>query len=146
MNVFIFLDVDGVLNSFEHPGMVRLSYGLDKSHLDNFFVLRDAFDAKIVLSSCWRVSPDGIKQLKDAGVEILDTTPILWQNRALEIKVWKEKNMKPEDWGIVLDDEHVFSEPQEHLVEFKTTTEKGLLLEDVKRFINSTKIVIDGSK
>ena len=146
MNVFIFLDVDGVLNSLEHPGMVKLSYGLSKFHLDNFFVLRDAFDAKVVVSSTWRLSADRLRQIEDAGIKILDITPFHFGTREEEILHWRKEHMSEEDWGIILDDDKVLTGPVKHLIEFNTKTEKGLLLEDVTHFINITKILIECSK
>ena len=138
-SVFIFLDVDGVLNSFKHPGKVKNSFGLSKIHLRNFFILRDAFDAKVVLSSAWRLSEKRVKELKDAGLDILDRTPLHLESREEEILCWKNKHMSNEDWGIILDDEKVLTKPVSHLVEFYTTLESGLLLKDVRQFINTQK-------
>lgn len=139
MEIYLFLDVDGVLNSFDNPGLEKSSFGLRPIHLRALQILIDEFHPKIILSSCWRVSLRRIRQLENAGVKIFDTTPIIWQNRPLEIKVWKERNMKPEDWGIVLDDEHVFKEPQEHLIEVNTKLQTGLRRIDALKFIEIIK-------
>lgn len=146
MSIVIFLDVDGVLNSLEHPGMVGKSYGLDKFHLDNFFVLQKAFDAKVVLSSTWRLSLCRIKQLRDSGIDVFDVTPFHLRTREEEILCWRKENMSEEDWGIVLDDDRVLSSCRiKHMIEFNTNTEKGLLKEDVLSFINILKILIEVS-
>ena len=92
----IFLDVDGVLNSY----LDRMSYDLcTDSHFEILKKIVDATDAKIVLSSSWRIirkmSAIVERRLKDFGMEIYSRTPQLdfieRTCRGDEIRAWLEK-------------------------------------------------------
>lgn len=138
-NIYLFLDVDGVLNSYEHPGMIRYTFGLSEYPLVNLSILQKATNAKIVISSTWRLLDERIQQLKDAGIQIYDVTPSHLISREQEILVWRRQHMLDDDWGIIVDDDTVLSAPVNHMLEFKTTTEKGLTLDIVNAIISLVK-------
>lgn len=92
----IFLDVDGVLNHSESPGWKVTNHGfvLDEKCLN---ILKDVLlktEAKIVLSSTWRVSDAGCKIVKNTlrPNSIIGKTPVLsWGRKLLrkdEILEW----------------------------------------------------------
>lgn len=101
----IFLDVDGVLNT---PKLIR-SFGFH--HIDDILVALVArivreTDARIVLSSTWRVNEKNRKLVEDAlarhGLVIFGCTPVIrrsegwtgdgWVRRHEEIQAWLRAN------------------------------------------------------
>lgn len=108
----IFLDVDGVLNTFK---LIR-KFGMD--FIDDICVALVArivreTGAKIVLSSTWRIEEDArnlvVQALKNHNLEIHDCTPVLqpkdcenWVRRSEEIQAWLDKN--PVDKFAIVDD------------------------------------------
>ncbi len=95
----LFLDIDGVLNTTES----RIRNGLDHIDMEKVDLLKSivfATDAKIVLSSTWRLKDRDLQLVKDAlaeyGMEVYDSTPngvelepgTLWWDRSEEIKDW----------------------------------------------------------
>ena len=123
MNI-IFLDVDGVLNSlayFESLGRSRHICGyndISDYHLQKLAEIYHTCDAKIVLSSTWRdlddaeeTSVNGMyKYLVDSlgkyDMKIISKTPIIGQNRPLEIATWINNRVDKEDIRFVsLDDD-----------------------------------------
>lgn len=100
MNV-IFLDVDGVLNSINelmriyektHKSYSGFDFPFDENCLKNLKYLVENTNSKIVISSTWRKSKNGIKilleKLKeyDLDKEVIGYTPVLNNNREKEIK------------------------------------------------------------
>ena len=85
----LFLDVDGVLNSSQDGFTIKL--GTDK-HLELLKQIVDKTDAKIVLSSSWRISNKTKSfienMLKEYGMSIMSSTPDLGSSRGEEIKKW----------------------------------------------------------
>lgn len=124
----IFLDVDGVLRTYHWELELRQSYesqGIKKSHVDMSTELNpsslDALvhiikqtDAKIVLSSSWRLSKEHSKIIERALIQheirIFSKTPrlqsaIRWE----EIQYWLQK--RPPCQSIIIDDdESAFNE------------------------------------
>lgn len=106
----------------------------------------DATDAKIVLSSDWRLEEDTpdykylINKLRYNGrVKIYDKTPDLrWQRRGLEIESWLKNNPKVESW-VVLDDTDFsdFNKIMDHVV--LTDGYYGLQETDVEKAIEILK-------
>lgn len=105
----LFLDVDGVLNSNLNKEIKRRNNQPVSSYYislpgDKLFKLRkiiDATDAKIILSSSWRLgglvnNPSYAqmnleRQLNDYGMSIYDITPSSYnRNRGVEISRWLE--------------------------------------------------------
>ena len=126
----IFLDIDGVLNTYD---LVR-SYGFD--YIDRSLVallatvVRDA-GAEIVLSSFWRLHPKDRflvdSALKEFGMFVCDKTPSLPGLRANEIASWLDANTQVEKYAI-LDDTDDAGVGFEHSF-FQTSAEIGLTSE-----------------
>ena len=110
----IFLDIDGVLNSELH--VHEMGEAWDGNQIDPKTVIRlnkitDATNARIVVSSSWRVchSLEELRFiLKAAGIsaEIIGVTPILRSDRANEIWEWLDNN-KDIDNYVILDDDRL---------------------------------------
>ena len=137
MTKYIFLDIDGVLNS-EHTWDDKISDNLSNQYLENLRKIVEKTDAKIILSSSWRMyfseninNPRHIMGiylvtiLAKHNLELHDMTPFVKgqfsNERGLEIKTYIDKhNIK--DY-VVIDDEE-FSDFKTHL--------------DMSRFIQTT--------
>jgi len=104
MNI-LFFDIDGILNSSNYfkslgKGKVNGFNMIDESKIPYLKQIIDKTNAKIVLSSTWRILEDSndplckamykylIDTLAKYGLTIMDKTPIIEMNRPLEIKTW----------------------------------------------------------
>ena len=122
----IFLDIDGVLNSYDSTSRIGRIRGVDDEKIDCIKEIVDFLDAEIVLSSSWKaywdksLATDGVNnwrgnspkrdgryvniKLGRRGVKISDKTPdITWRFRAKEIIRYLENN--DADRILILDDE-----------------------------------------
>ena len=112
----IFLDIDGVLNSYQYDRQRKEGDGnIDLTRLELLKEIIQSTDAKIVLSTSWRKhwEPDYLdcdfigKELTttfyNAKIEIFDKTPITGTHRADEISAWIESHMPLESF-VILDD------------------------------------------
>lgn len=106
----IFLDIDGVLNVY---GKQQDKYGqiFHKHLVDNLKKIIDETNAKIVLSSSWRLA--GLKTIQDmwkyrnlpgAVIDITPHRPNDDLTRGEEIELWLMKN-NPIDAYVILDDD-----------------------------------------
>eukprot|EP01084_Bolivina_argentea_P173988 301382_1 len=104
----LFLDVDGVLNSMDS---CRQNTEIQDNKLLLLKKIIDATDAKIVVSSSWRLIDTELKQLSDAlnrfGMDYIGCTPKLFY-RTDEIKSFllsysKKNNITVTNW-IAIDD------------------------------------------
>lgn len=141
----IFLDVDGVLNSTYSDSISTGEKGwmwdtVSEYHLEKLKRIVDKTDAKIVLSSSWRVyhpllTGDGeitdellkilVHKLDIFGLSIYDVTPELrLQIRGNEIKQWLDNHSEVEKY-VIIDDEYDFRYEQEPFV-IRTTMTNGL--------------------
>ena len=113
MNI-IFLDVDGVLNCSADFGKTEPTYAkwtvIEPSKLERILLLQKEFDAKIVLSSSWRNTEAGQKELNAVGINWVSVTPE-GGTRASQINAWLLEN-EFEGNFVVIDDD---SSPEEHL-------------------------------
>lgn len=115
----IFLDVDGVLNSHTTKDTCGFYIGIEDRKVKLLRDIVDATDAKIVLSSTWRLGFDykghrlegHIPYLKEKldkfGLEIYDKTEQLTRDggcRGREIHEWLTRHPEVDQW-VVLDDE-----------------------------------------
>lgn len=101
MNI-IFLDIDGVLNSYAY--YKETENDLDLKAIDILSQIYHKFNCKIVLSSTWRelkdISDESAQKmwkhlvdtLEKYGMEIYDITPTIKNNRPLEIATWLQNN------------------------------------------------------
>ena len=116
----IFTDIDGCLNTFKTKEMFQGYIGLDDKRLDYLKEIVDATDAKLILSSTWRLgyNKDGHplkdhgeyvkRKFAEHGMEIYDVTPDLGHNgiyRGQEIKQWLSEHEDVENF-IIIDDEN----------------------------------------
>lgn len=123
MNKYIFLDIDGVLNSKEWFERNKGVTGFAEINPDKVKLLKEIVSrtcAKIILSSTWRslsTCEDElghamytylINSLKEFGISILDHTPDIQQNRPQEIKAWLENNITEGDRYVSLDDDYSY--------------------------------------
>lgn len=123
MNKYIFLDIDGVLNSMDWFEQNKYSKGYTEINPDKVKLLKeivDHTDAKIILSSTWRClaarddEPEHEmytylkNSLKEFGLSISDQTPYIQQNRPQEIKAWLENNTNEDDRFVSLDDDYSY--------------------------------------
>ena len=115
---YIFLDVDGVLNNKKHYSKQHKKYGgrffcedmpFNPKSLVNLKKIIKKTGAKIVLSSSWRRTTNGMIVLKarlmEYGIKIHSTTPHIDGYMGKEIKKWCEDNIKAEDRILIIDDE-----------------------------------------
>ncbi len=140
-NMYIFLDVDGVLNT--EADWARKVYSLNKSCVDSFCkLLRDLPVPKIVLSSTWRngIARDGttavhiddlVKALASAGIKELDKTAISPDgSRSKEIDYYLRRH--PEDDYLILDDDpSLFEEGKKTSHLYLTSAKTGITDKDV---------------
>ena len=101
MNI-IFLDIDGVLNSYAY--YKETGNDLNLKSVDILSQIYHKFNCKIVLSSTWRELKDIseksaqkmwkhlVDTLSKYNMEIYDITPIIKNNRPLEIATWLQNN------------------------------------------------------
>lgn len=126
MNKYIFLDIDGVLNSMDWFKENRETSGYTEIDSEKVKLLKEIVDktgAEIILSSTWRElaahdsKPDHpmytylVNSLKRFGLSIKDHTPYIQDNRPQEIKDWLKNNASDGEYTFVsLDDD--FSEKE----------------------------------
>lgn len=123
----LFLDVDGVLNSWKTGGR----YALKRACLRRLEkIVRDT-DCKIVLSSTWRRDEYALKRLKRVlkyrGIVLYSTTSYIPSGpRGLEIQAWLVQNPNPNGYkfAIVDDDSDMLDHQLPHF--FQTDGEYGM--------------------
>ncbi len=143
--MYIFLDVDGVLNTEED--WAKKVYSLNSKCVKSFCKLLSSFNApKVVLSSTWRngIARDGttavhiddlIKALEPVGIKSLDKTGVAPDgSRNKEIDHYLKRHS--EDRYIILDDDPSLFDQKEntpHL--YLTSSKEGLTDMDVARIM-----------
>lgn len=127
MNKYIFLDIDGVLNSNDYFSSLEhikrmdkflemgfdssIAYGvssIDPVAVKNLNKLVKDTGAKIVVSSTWRTSPNLSEIFKISGIEapIFSITPSSRSRiRGEEIQAWLDKKAESPYKYIILDDD-----------------------------------------
>lgn len=150
--VYIFLDIDGVLNSFQyleycykrhHKPMSMNHTPFDPNCLENLMILvqtieRNNYIVQIILSSTWRLSEIDYEivnaRLAEYGLRLEGKTPRIEQQRGLEIKEFlKDKNYLN---YIILDDESfdILQYHSSHLVTTNPVT--GLDKDNIQECLN----------
>mgnify|MGYP003604769410 CR=1 FL=1 len=143
----LFLDIDGVVNKQENfnPTAKRTMYPLDSYCA--FLVGKIQLDTgcEVVLSSMWRLHPDGVAEVNKSVVKLLDKTPSIYRKletpifqrgrqwdyslRGDEVNAWLERHPEVTRYAI-LDDDRDFYDSQPL---FQTTFEHGLTDEIAKQ-------------
>ena len=155
MNV-IFLDIDGVLNNQNYAiwlhDKMHVTTGVyrvfDPKSVQCLNEIMSKVDAKIVISSCWRVLHPykelGVileKQgLKNGSELVIGQTPrsnASWV-RGDEIQYWMEKSEEKIDHFVIIDD----GADMAHLLEFlvQTTWDEGLKEEHIQPILDTLKM------
>lgn len=144
-HMYIFLDVDGVLNTEED--WAKKVYSLNSKCVKSFCKLLSSLkDPKVVLSSTWRngIARDGttavhidelIKALEPAGIKSLDKTGVAPDgSRTKEIEHYLRRHS--EDSYIILDDDlELFDQKMNTPYLYITSSKTGLTNEDVTRIL-----------
>lgn len=150
--IYIFLDIDGVLNSFQyleycykrhHKPMSMNHVPFDPNCLENLMILVQTIEknnctVQIILSSTWRLSEIDYEivnaRLAEYGLRLEGKTPRIEQQRGLEIKEFlKDKNYLN---YIILDDESfdILQYHSSHLVTTNPVT--GLDKDNIQECLN----------
>lgn len=137
-NLYIFLDVDGVLNntaafSLSNDRMLALSeeclfnyqYLVDK--------LRQKYEVRVILSSTWRFNKigfDKLKQYEDKydALKLYDSTPISHDHREKEIKRYCDENKIEYKDILIIDDALITNELKDRII--KTNMFDGLRMSE----------------
>jgi hypothetical protein len=104
----LFLDIDGVLNS--RAWKPTNLHGVDPNAVKRVQDIVAKSDAKVVLSSTWRLVDELIVELLKAGVPIYDKTPDLASRegglrpRSEEIEAWLNEHPEVTEYAILDDD------------------------------------------
>lgn len=152
----IFLDIDGVLNYNGCRDLVGGVYFVNDDKIKLLKQIIDRTDAKVVLSSTWRlgwfdidtnpnatpkkysIADDFIRlenKLKEYGITFLSRTPMTEErHRETEIDMWIK------NWGgdviesfVILDDDSDMKPYMKHLIQ--TSWETGLCQKDVDKAV-----------
>lgn len=129
----LFLDVDGVLNSY----LTGQCLTLNKRRISLLKKIIIATNCKIVLSSTWRLVKHASEKLRRylgyTNIIIYDVTPSLNALRGYEIREWLNTHIDVERYVIVDDIDEMLQEQQEYFVQ--TDPNKGLTIENVDKII-----------
>ena len=124
----VFLDIDGVLNTYKEQG-IRRDY-VDPVKVQRIKRIIDSTGAKVVISSNWRTDMSAVyRELAEIADSIIGSTG-LTGNRNHEIEDWLEEN-PTKNW-VVIDDLYL-SFPG-HLV--NTREDVGITDADVNKAIS----------
>lgn len=120
----IFLDIDGVLNYAGTTQRWRGFIGIDPEKVKMFNEIIDKTQAKVVLSSTWRLDDDWLNTMVANGlrredfvgrtIRLTKTRYELpehpgWVPRGAEIQEWLDKNPEVERYVIIDDDSDMLS-------------------------------------
>lgn len=108
----IFLDIDGCLNCFygEEKATWEEEHTFDPECMKNLLALVSLTNAKIVISSTWRLHKDRnsplweilIKQFDEVGLEVYDVTPRSFQVQTFKMgpgqKNWSYRGDEIQKW------------------------------------------------
>ncbi len=118
----IFLDIDGVLNNYDTLGPLGL--GWEPSLVKILKRIVKETEAKIVLSSAWRILKNNCRIITDdMKIGFIDKTPQDFKTRGSEIQGWLDNNPRV-DRFVILDDASDMEHLMPHLLQ--TDGEFGL--------------------
>lgn len=144
----IFLDIDGVLNCQKTVERFHGFISVDPLLVKRLNRILKETDAKIVLSSTWRLFEDNKEILEKANIKYIDITPDFHTTRGEEISDWLSRHPEVERY-VILDDD---SDMLPNQILFQTTWIDGLTLKimhevikylniDLKKCLNCGKIL-----
>jgi len=128
----LFLDIDGVLNSAKTFAALKKDDVFPIDPHKAFMVGKIQLDTgcEVVLSSAWRHSALGVKEVEKRVVKLLDTTPSSKDGvRGWEIRTWLKQHPEVTRYAILDDDSDMLSEQMPSL--FQTTWQIGITPEIV---------------
>lgn len=122
----LFLDIDGVVNKQDN---FDRSKGMGPYPIDSycaFLVGRIQLQTgcEVVLSSSWRLHPEGVQNVSERVVRLLDKTPCLSGIRGDEVQAWLDKYPEFDKYAILDDDSDFHDHQKPHF--FKTSFKEGL--------------------
>lgn len=162
--IYIFLDIDGVLNSENylekcyrkhHKPMSMNQVPFDPKCLNNLMILVQTiekhYQVKIILSSTWRLHDIDYEivdaRLAEYGLHLSDKTPIINQERGKEIKSYLECSEQKCNNFLILDDEDfdILEYFPHNIVKtnFRTGFNKKCLKQSLK-LLNIKRRILDG--
>jgi hypothetical protein len=138
----IFLDCDGVLANYRSQ-MMEVSPGdsgdlifdcndeenkpLEKSCLANLQWLATSANAKVVLTSTWRLERSMrnflVNTLQVYGIDVVGDTPASRDGRGAEVRAWLSASQAVVEGFVILDDDHESSFQQHGLIDRFVQTE-----------------------
>lgn len=141
INKYLFLDVDGVLNSDEwyheewNKDHVYPQGDFDPKCVDIINDIVSKTDCKVIVSSSWRTDSNLQSVFDKAGLkfQIYSTTPFR-DHRGKEIQEWLNSQTEPYVYAILDDDREMLSCQNKFLV--RTNGNVGITNEDANRVIN----------
>ena len=132
----LFLDIDGVVNKQENYDRSKNMGPYPIDSYCAFLVGRIQLQTgcEVVLSSSWRLHPEGVQNVSKRVVRLLDKTPCLSGIRGDEVQAWLDKYPEFDKYAILDDDMdfYVYQAPNF----FKTTFQDGLTEEIAEAVIN----------
>lgn len=122
----LFLDIDGVVNKRENYDRSRNTGPYPIDSYCAFLVGRIQLQTgcEVVLSSSWRHHPEGVQNVSERVVRLLDKTPYLQGIRGDEVQAWLDKYPEFDKYAILDDDMDFYVYQAPHY--FKTRFEDGL--------------------
>ena len=119
----IFLDIDGVLNSEETHNPRNFPYFIDGRLLDQFKELVRVTEAKVILSSSWRIDPIGLLAAKYYSLPFDDVCPDMpGAPRCDEVITWLRQHPEVTRYAVLDDEDDCLDE----LPLFQPTSRMGL--------------------
>ena len=141
INKYLFLDVDGVLNSvswYREEWSKNHAYpqgDFDPKCVELVNRIVEETGCKVVVSSSWRTESNLQSIFDKAGLKfkIHSITPF-GSHRGCEIQEWLDSQTEPYVYAIVDDDRDMLSHQRKYFI--KTNTVIGITDEDVRHIIN----------
>lgn len=136
----LFLDIDGVCNC------ASTNFKTDHWPLDRYMAflvgkIQLETDCKVVLSSSWRIHPEGVATVEKHIVPVLDRTCSSWYDRendhhslrGEEIQKWLDEHPEVTTYAILDDDSDMLESQLPNF--FKTSWQEGLTDEIAQKVI-----------
>lgn len=142
-DLYIFLDVDGVLNNssafyinkktiyvLSHENLVAYQFLINK--------LREKYEIKVILSSTWRMHKTGLNKLnkfskKYNGLKLYGKTPNSYKYREIEIKEFCDNHNINYENILIIDDDYIGNELKKY--HLRTNCFDGLRFSDVINYL-----------